>query len=86
MSDFIERLNTEAKELKEKYTKLGDYINSDKFNELTPDEKSLLKLQYRQMLPYLHTLQARVNFYASDVTEEEVEATLDNEDEEPTNE
>lgn len=61
---FILNLAAEYTLLKEKVVNLGVFIESGKFNKLSPEEKSLLRLQYGQMQPYLSTLKARLNFYS----------------------
>lgn len=60
MEDWKERLIIEQKELKEKFMKLTEYINSEKFYELSPNNKQLLKNQKIAMELYLSTLNMRL--------------------------
>ena len=58
--NFKERLKVEQKELKEKFIKLVTFINSDKFYELSPNNKLVLKNQKIAMELYLDILNIRV--------------------------
>lgn len=60
MGDWKERLIVEQKELKEKLIRLMEFINSDKFYELSENNKQLLKNQKIAMELYLSTLNMRV--------------------------
>lgn len=60
MEDYKERLIKERDELKEKFIKLIDFINSDKFYELSPNNKQVLKNQKIVMELYLSVLNMRV--------------------------
>ena len=58
--DWKERLIVEQKELKEKLVKLVQFINSEKFYELSLNNKQLLKNQKIAMELYLNVLNMRV--------------------------
>lgn len=73
MGDFIVRIKQEYDDLSDKIKSLRSFIGSDKFDNLSPDEKALLKLQLRQMEPYAETLKRRLQFYSVIPTTEEVE-------------
>lgn len=60
MEDYKERLIIEQKELKEKLIKLMEFINSEKFYELSENNKQLLKNQKIAMELYLSVLNMRV--------------------------
>lgn len=60
MKDYKERLIVEQKELKEKLIKLMEFINSEKFYELSENNKQLLKNQKIAMELYLSVLNMRV--------------------------
>lgn len=60
MEDYKERLIVEQKELKEKLIKLMEFINSEKFYELSENNKQLLKNQKIAMELYLSTLNMRL--------------------------
>ena len=60
MENYKERLIVEQKELKEKLIKLIEFINSEKFYELSENNKQLLKNQKIAMELYLSTLNMRV--------------------------
>ena len=60
MEDWKERLIVEQKELKEKFMKLTEFINSEKFYELSPNNKQLLRNQKIAMELYLSTLNMRL--------------------------
>lgn len=58
--DWHARLVDEKCELKEKLMKLIDFINSEKFYELSPNNKQLLKNQKAVMEVYLNILNTRL--------------------------
>lgn len=60
MEDYKERLIKERDELKEKFIRLLEFINSDKFYELSPNNKQVLKNQKIVMELYLSVLNMRV--------------------------
>lgn len=60
MEDYKERLIKERDELKEKFIKLVEFINSDKFYELSPNNKQVLRNQKIVMELYLSVLNMRV--------------------------
>ena len=60
MDDYKERLIKERDELKDKFIKLVEFINSDKFYELSPNNKQVLKNQKIIMELYLSVLNMRV--------------------------
>lgn len=60
MEDYKERLIVEQKELKEKLLKLMEFINSEKFYELSENNKQLLRNQKIAMELYLSTLNMRL--------------------------
>lgn len=80
MQEFIQRIKQEFDDLSDKVKALRSFIGSEKFNSVSVDEQSLMKLQLRQMEPYLETLKRRLEFYSVQPTEEEVDASLDSED------
>jgi hypothetical protein len=51
-----EYISEEHKELKEKYSKLVDYINSDKFFSLSPNSKKIITNQKVLMESYINNL------------------------------
>jgi hypothetical protein len=60
MSTFIERLHEEKIQLDEKINKLTLFTNSDKFNEVTDIQKSLLTIQLNAMETYSACLHERI--------------------------
>lgn len=60
MEDWKERLVKEQVELKEKFVKLVDFINSEEFFKLSPNKKQVLKNQKIVMELYLSVLNMRV--------------------------
>lgn len=80
MNDFIVRIKQEYDDLADKVKALRSFIGSEKFNNISSDEQSLLKLQLRQMEPYLNTLKARLEFYSVLPTEEEIKSTESEDD------
>ena len=64
---FLERLQIELEELKERYTKLCQYLDSSSFDELGYRSKKLLIRQSMIMDLYIETLEARI----ADIMEQE---------------
>ena len=60
MSDFKTRLVSEQSELEEKLTKLNDFNQSDKVNDIDPVQKDLLLVQAGAMYTYNECLKARI--------------------------
>lgn len=60
MEDWKERLIKEQAELKERLAKLTDFINSEKFYELSENNRQLLKNQKIAMELYLNVLNMRL--------------------------
>jgi len=60
MSDFKTRLVEEQAELSEKLTKLNEFNQSDKVNEIDQVQKDLLLIQAGAMYAYLECLNARI--------------------------
>lgn len=60
MEDYKERPIVEQKELKDKLAKLVEFINSEKFYELSPNNRLLLKNQKAVMELYLNILNTRL--------------------------
>ena len=60
MESYKERLVIEQKDLKEKFTKLVDFINSEKFYKLSHNNRLLLKNQKIAMELYLNVLNMMV--------------------------
>ena len=60
MEDWKERLIIEQKELKEKLIKLTEFVNSEKYYELSPNYRQVLKNQKLAMELYLSVLNMRV--------------------------
>lgn len=60
MEDWKERLIEEQKKLKEELAKLTDFINSEKFYELSANNRQVLKNQKIAMELYLSVLNMRV--------------------------
>ena len=60
MSDFKSRLVSEQAELDEKLTKLNDFNQSDKVNDIDPVQKDLLLVQAGAMYTYNECLKARI--------------------------
>lgn len=59
---FLDRLVIELEELQEKQTKLNGFLESDTFQNLSRDEKTLLQAQAGAMLAYSHILVARITY------------------------
>ena len=60
MESYKERLIKEQSELREKFTKLVDFINSEEFYKLSHNNRLLLKNQKIAMELYLNVLNMRV--------------------------
>ena len=60
MEDYKERLIEEQKELKEKVSKLTEFMNSEKYYKLSPNNRLVLKNQKIAMDLYLQVLNTRV--------------------------
>ena len=60
MEDYKERLIDEQKELKEKVSKLTEFMNSEEYYKLSPNNKLVLKNQKIAMELYLQVLNTRV--------------------------
>lgn len=60
MEDWKERLIIEQKELKEKLIKLTEFVNSEKYYELSINNRQVLKNQKLAMELYLSVLNMRV--------------------------
>ena len=60
MNNFSERLINEKRDLQEKLSKLNDFLNTQKFNELSQEQKNLLTIQSKAMDTYLHCLESRL--------------------------
>lgn len=58
--NYIHRMETEQKELKDKIDKLSNFINSDKYKELSDVKCTLLKYQIEAMKKYYKILSARI--------------------------
>ena len=57
---FLDRLYVESEELAEKQNKLNNFMSSEKFKSLWPEEQKLLEAQFGAMLSYLTILQLRI--------------------------
>lgn len=63
MSDFLERMQEELKQLKEKKDKLNDFIdNNSKFKELSNIQRILLINQFNAMDLYYFALESRIEY------------------------
>ena len=60
MEDYKERLIDEQKELKEKVSKLTEFMNSEEYYKLSPNNRLILKNQKIAMDLYLQVLNTRV--------------------------
>ena len=60
MEDYKERLIEEQKELKEKVSKLTEFMNSEEYYKLSPNNRLILKNQKIAMDLYLQVLNTRV--------------------------
>ena len=63
MEAFVERMIVEKDELQDKVTKLENFVNGEKINELKGLEQVYLKEQLSFMRGYLSVLRQRINFY-----------------------
>lgn len=73
MEEWKERLFIEQKELKEKLAKLTEFINSEKFYQLSTNNRQVLKNQRAAMELYLSVLNMRAfedvdNIYVPDLS------------------
>lgn len=59
-STFLDRLHIEKDDLYEKYGKLHNFINSDRFDELDKAKQNLLLAQYGIMKAYISILEQRI--------------------------
>ena len=71
MENYKERLIEEQKELKEKVSKLTEFMNSEEYYKLSPNNRLILKNQKIAMDLYLQVLNTRVfedidNIYVPD--------------------
>jgi len=57
---FIDRIKIETKELDERYHKLIEFVQSDKFKELTPNMQALIHIQLQTMHDYRYALSMRI--------------------------
>lgn len=60
MSTFMDRLLLEQTELNEKKTKLGEFLQSEGFNNIALEQQYLLKIQHRAMETYSECLKQRI--------------------------
>jgi len=60
MSTFQERLNKERDELEEKFVKLGEFLQNDKYDKLPDTQRYLLTIQHNVMAMYLNVLDLRI--------------------------
>lgn len=60
MRQFIQRMQTEAKDLSNKITKLSNFIDSDRYEWMTSSQQELLKEQQEHMSNYLIVLRQRI--------------------------
>lgn len=63
MKDYLKRLVDEHKELNEKISKLYDFLNSEKFIELSEEEQVLLDAQYHAMQTYGFVIAERLKIH-----------------------
>ena len=59
MENYREQLQEERKEVKDKFIKLVDYINSAEFYRLSDNNKQVLRNQKKVMEEYLNILNLR---------------------------
>ena len=59
---YIVRMHHELNDLREKFIKLGRFINDDKFKQLDQVQQHLLKLQHTTMDAYINILGSRLNY------------------------
>ena len=60
MPEYINRMHDEFDGLKDKFTKLQDFIKTDEYKRLEPCRQNYLKLQYTFMEGYLSVLSHRI--------------------------
>jgi len=60
MRQFIQRMQTEAKDLTHKLTRLSNFIDSDRYERLTSSQQTLLTEQHEHMSNYLVVLRQRI--------------------------
>jgi hypothetical protein len=60
MADFMTRLLEEKEQLDEKRSKLGGFIASEGFNNITPTQQHLLNIQSFAMATYSQCLLERI--------------------------
>ena len=63
--DYVKRMFTEHSELEAKINKLQDFINSDKYSELSTIQKDLLHKQCNFMIGYMNVLRERIIYEIS---------------------
>lgn len=61
MKMYQRRLLSERNELKERIEKLSKFIESSKYDELSNDQKDLMKVQIVAMKQYFDILDKRIN-------------------------
>lgn len=61
MSDYLERMEEELKQLQDKLFKLTSFIGSNDFLKLSNESKSLLTMQHNYMSLYMSVLTKRIN-------------------------
>jgi len=59
--DYFDRLRAETTELRDRITKLREFIKSDKFLEIDSSQQALLKIQSKAMDTYHYCLCARLD-------------------------
>lgn len=59
--DNFDRLRAETTELRDRITKLREFIKSDKFLEIDSSQQALLKIQSKAMDTYHYCLCARLD-------------------------
>jgi uncharacterized protein YdcH (DUF465 family) len=59
--DHFDRLRAETTELRDRITKLREFIKSDKFLEIDSSQQALLKIQSKAMDTYHYCLCARLD-------------------------
>lgn len=62
MEEFEVRLIKEKEDLEQKIVKLGNFIGSEKFDEIELVQQSLLNIQFLAMTTYLTCLQERIDW------------------------
>lgn len=60
MSDFLDRLKNESKDLEEKISKLSEFLYTEAFNEIDPIQQTLLVIQQSAMITYGQVLAERI--------------------------